>query len=97
MPTSISSAFTATWEARLAEQERAEDEAKQALCDGAESYLDHFRKDHSDTKTARMEKNRKAQDELCAEKERSLEEARRDDISRWRRVYDLIDNDVRFY
>ena len=40
-----------------------------------------------------QEKNRKNQDEASTVKDQALEEARRDDRSRWERVYGLIDND----
>jgi len=86
--------FNEAWESRLAEAAAQEAAAKQALKEEAEKYLDLYHDERTDSKQAKMETNRKQEVELSADKDRALEEARKDDISQWRRAYDLIDVDV---
>lgn len=86
--------FNEAWESRLAEAAAQEAAAKQALKEEAEKYLDLYHDERTDSKQAKMETNRKQEVELSAEKDRALEEARKDDISQWRRAYDLIDVDA---
>jgi hypothetical protein len=86
--------FNEAWETRLTEAAAEEAAAKQALKEEAEKYLDLYHDQRTDSKQAKMETNRKQEVELSAEKDRALEEARKDDISQWRRAYDLIDVDA---
>ena len=84
-------AFMAQWELQLNEKAAAESAAKQALKEDAEVWLDKFHDETTDRKLAKMQVNRSAQDEQTRENDRLLEEARRDSVSRWNRVYDLIE------
>jgi hypothetical protein len=84
-------AFNEAWENRLKEAAAQEAAAKQTLKEEAEEFLDVYHDQRTDSKQAKMETNRKQEDELSAEKDRALEEARKDDVSQWRRAYDLID------
>jgi hypothetical protein len=86
--------FNFEWEKRLQEQDEQEIAAKQALKEAAEKYLDNFHDKKTDEKLAKMESNRKTQNEIAAENERLLEIARSDDLSRWKRVYELVDTDM---
>eukprot|EP00614_Pseudopedinella_elastica_P017170 CAMPEP_0172644792 /NCGR_PEP_ID=MMETSP1068-20121228/239398_1 /TAXON_ID=35684 /ORGANISM="Pseudopedinella elastica, Strain CCMP716" /LENGTH=312 /DNA_ID=CAMNT_0013459007 /DNA_START=49 /DNA_END=985 /DNA_ORIENTATION=- len=87
------SAFNAAWEQRLREQEEEETRAKQTLKESADRFLDEFHDTQTDKKLAKMESNRKTQDETAAENGRLLEEAQRDGISQWKRVFDLVDSE----
>lgn len=84
-------AYNRDWEIRLREKAAQEAVAKQSLKEEAERFLDGFHDEKTDSKLAKMETNRKIQDEVAADKEQALEMARSDDQSRWRRVNDLVD------
>mmetsp|Transcript_15279 Transcript_15279/g.30638 ORF Transcript_15279/g.30638 Transcript_15279/m.30638 type:complete len:242 (+) Transcript_15279:93-818(+) len=79
------------WKDNTQEKIDEEELAKRAMKDEAEKYLDGFHDQQTDKKVVKMETNRKVQDEVAAEKEGALQEARVDDMSRWRRVYEMTD------
>ena len=80
-----------TWEEKIQSKTVAEENSKRAMKEEAEKFLDSFHDQQTDKKLLKMENNRKTQNEVAAEKEHDLQEARVDDLSRWKRVYDLTD------
>lgn len=98
LPTPVAMGFEATfnaaWEKQLSEKAGAELKLKQELKESAEKYLDEYHNATTDKKLSRMERNRKAEEEAQVEKDLCLQEARRDSVSQWRRVFDLVEKDV---